>query len=61
MLMTKQLHELSMPELSELLMDTTHQFIDGLKNDGPIEELEILRDYLTAIRNEIRLIEGEIK
>jgi hypothetical protein len=58
MLMTKQLHELSNKELAELLMDTTHQFIDGLRNDAPIEELQILRDYLTAIRTEIRMKDG---
>lgn len=59
--MIKQLHEMSLIELSELLMDTTHEFIDSLKNDGPIEELQILRDYLTAIRKEIRLIEGRFE
>ena len=56
--MTKQLHELSLKELSELLVDTTQQFITALKNDGPIDELQILRDYFTAIRKEISRIEG---
>ena len=57
--MTKQLHELSQQELSELLIDTTHQFIEELKTDGTVEELQILRDYLTAIRKEIKHMEGE--
>ena len=59
--MTKQLHELSIPELSELLLNTTRQFLTALKNDGPIDELQLLRDYLTAIRNEMRRIEGRIE
>jgi hypothetical protein len=59
MLMTKHLHELTLTELSDLLMNTTQQFLAALKNDGPIDDLQILRDYLTAIRYQIRLTEGE--
>jgi len=55
--MTKQLHELSVTELSDLLLYTTRQFIAALKNDSPFDELQLLRDYLTAIRNEIRRME----
>ena len=56
--MTKQLHELTLMELSDLLIQTTRQFITALKNDSPVDELQLLRDYLTAIRNEIRRMEG---
>jgi hypothetical protein len=56
---TKQLHELTLAELSGLLLYTTHQFIAALKNDSPIDELQVLRDYLTAIRKEIRQVESQ--
>jgi hypothetical protein len=56
--LTKQLHELSLTELSELLVDTSQQFIAALKNEAPIDDLQILRDYIIAIRKEIRRIEG---
>lgn len=56
--MTVNFYGLSLTELSNLLTDTTKQFIAALKNDRPIEELQQLRDYLSAIRNEIRRIES---
>ena len=52
--MTENLHVLPMSELSNVLTNATKQFVAALRTDRPIEELEHLRDYLTAIRAEIR-------
>ena len=54
LIMTENLHVLPMSELSNLLTNTTKQFVAALRNDRPIGELEHLRDCLTAIRVEIR-------
>ena len=56
--MTQNLHVLPASELSNLLTNTTKQFVAALKSDRPLEELQHLRDCLTAIRTEIRLRES---
>ena len=52
--MTENLHVLPISELSNLLANTTKQFVAALRNDRPLEELQYLRDCLSAIRAEIR-------
>ena len=57
--MTKNLSELSLVDLSELLLSTNNQFVEALQSDGPIEQLEHLRNYLKEIRVEIKRREGK--
>ena len=52
--MTENLDVLPMSVLTNLLTNTTTQFVNALRTDRPIEELEYLRDCLTSIRAEIR-------
>ena len=54
LIMTENLQVLPMSELSNVLTNATKQFVAALRTDRPIEELEHLRDYLMAIRAEIR-------
>ena len=56
--MTKKLDELSLVELSELLLSTNDQFLLALQNHRPIEVLQHLRDCLKEIHAEIKKREG---
>ena len=51
--MTIKLEHLTLPELTELYLHTSNQFIAALNNDTPLEGLQHLRDCLTDIRAEI--------
>ena len=56
--LAKKLNELFLPALSNLLLNTTIQFIAALKKDRPLGGMKHLYDFILEIRAEIIRKEG---